>query len=209
MIKYILFDFDGTLVDSENVGITIYNELARKYHTKKISDVEKLRGMTLREVIHELQIPFFEIPLIVHDFKKRFYNSVENVKLIPGMKPVLMKLHLTYPLVILSSNKASSILVFLERVGLASIFLSVQGDCSVLGKHRSLKHFIARQKLRPDEVVYIGDEQRDIIAARKAQIPIISVSWGYNSRSLLAASKPDYLIEKPQHLLTTIKKHFS
>lgn len=211
MLKYILFDFDGTLVNSEKVSIAIYNELAQKYHTKKISDIEKLRGMSIREVIHELQIPLLEIPFLVHDFKKKVHENIEGIQLVPGITKVLATLHTMYPLAILSSNKASTINSFLERAKIVQLFSFVQGDCSVLGKHRSLKRFIHDQKLSTEDVVYIGDELRDIIAAKKAHMPIISVSWGYNSRSLLGTANPDYLIDKPRDLVLTIKnikKHF-
>src|SRR5262245_13801927 len=45
-------------------------------------------------------------------------------------------------------------------------------------------------------VGYVGDEVRDIEAARKA-----AVTWGFNTRDLLARHRPDHLVERPDQLL--------
>jgi phosphoglycolate phosphatase len=47
----------------------------------------------------------------------------------------------------------------------------------------------------------IGDEVRDIAAARKAGIAIAAVTWGYNSRAALERAHPDYLVTRPAELL--------
>ena len=54
--------------------------------------------------------------------------------------------------------------------------------------------------LKLSEMIYIGDETRDIQAAKKAGIRSAAVTWGYNSRKALEAQSPDYLIHSPQEL---------
>lgn len=59
--------------------------------------------------------------------------------------------------------------------------------------------------IRPEETIYVGDETRDIEAARKTNIEIIAVSWGYNSKQLLEKQKPDFLIDKPRQLVDILE----
>ena len=56
-------------------------------------------------------------------------------------------------------------------------------------------------KLTPEEVIYVGDETRDIEASKTIPIKVIAVSWGFNSAEALAKQNPDFLIQKPSELL--------
>ncbi|HLB58081.1 MAG TPA: HAD hydrolase-like protein, partial [Gammaproteobacteria bacterium] len=55
------------------------------------------------------------------------------------------------------------------------------------------------------ETFYIGDETRDIQAAKKNHIYSIAVTWGFNNKKVLAAEKPDFLIDNPKELLAVLK----
>ena len=55
--------------------------------------------------------------------------------------------------------------------------------------------------LHADQVVYVGDEVRDIKAARQAGVAMAAVTWGFHRRELLAPCRPDYLLERPEELL--------
>ncbi|MEY4243328.1 MAG: hypothetical protein RLZZ245_913, partial [Verrucomicrobiota bacterium] len=57
----------------------------------------------------------------------------------------------------------------------------------------------------PEQMLYIGDELRDVKAAQKAGIPIAAVTWGFNSRESLAASEPDYLFDQPTDFLRLLR----
>ncbi len=46
----------------------------------------------------------------------------------------------------------------------------------------------------------MGDETRDIEAAKKSKIKIVAVTWGFNSSNVLAQHQPDFLIDIPQQL---------
>lgn len=74
----------------------------------------------------------------------------------------------------------------------------------MFGKGRVLGHVIQKQKLHQQKVVYVGDEVRDIEAAREAGIPIVAVSWGFNSVHRLQQSQPDYVVTDPKQLLEKI-----
>ena len=54
-----------------------------------------------------------------------------------------------------------------------------------------------QRHLKSQEILYVGDELRDVKASQKAGIPVAAVTWGFNSRESLAASKPTYLFDRP------------
>ena len=60
--------------------------------------------------------------------------------------------------------------------------------------------------MRKDEVVYVGDEVRDIKAAKRAGMKIIAASWGYNEREALEKYKPDLIVDRPVELIEVVEK---
>ena len=53
----------------------------------------------------------------------------------------------------------------------------------------------------PGEVLYVGDETRDIEAAKESGLRMAAVTWGYNSAGALAALNPEHLLNSPSELL--------
>lgn len=71
--RLIVFDFDGTLVDSAPWFLGILNDLADRHRFRKIDDdeVEMLRGRSSREILAHLGIPAWRLPLIARDVRQR------------------------------------------------------------------------------------------------------------------------------------------
>jgi phosphoglycolate phosphatase len=92
----------------------------------------------------------------------------------------------------------------LQANGVARHFESVIGYRRIFGKGEGIRRFLKMQALAGERVVYVGDEVRDIVAARKAGVGVASVTWGYNTRELLTKHSPDYVIERPEQLLTLL-----
>ena len=70
----------------------------------------------------------------------------------------------------------------------------------MFGKDKVLRKLLKIQKVPLGHAVYVGDETRDIDAARAVGISVIAVSWGAHSRSLLETREPDYLIDSVSEL---------
>ena len=77
-------------------------------------------------------------------------------------------------------------------------------QASLFGKHRMLKHCLKRYGLSAAETVYVGDETRDIAAARACGVKAIAVGWGFNSRPALLNVQPDAVATQPADLLTLL-----
>ena len=68
-----------------------------------------------------------------------------------------------------------------------------------------MKKIIKKERLELKEVLYVGDEIRDIHAAKNTGIHIASVAWGYNTVESLKKNKPEYLIYEPAELIDICK----
>jgi phosphoglycolate phosphatase-like HAD superfamily hydrolase len=91
------------------------------------------------------------------------------------------------------------------KYDLEKYFTFIHCGGSVFGKGKFLRNFIEDKKLELKNVVYIGDEVRDIDTAKEAGVKVISVEWGYNSKRVLKKNEPDALIQEPDDLLKVIE----
>ena len=105
-----------------------------------------------------------------------------------------------YKLGILTSNSEENVSKFLKKNNL-DLFDFIHSESSILGKSKAMHDLLKKHGIRPEEAIYVGDEIRDIEAARKTNIEIIPVCWGYNSKQILEKQNPDFLIDEPRQLI--------
>jgi len=103
-------------------------------------------------------------------------------------------------LYILSSNREENIKEFLVNNNM-NYLKKIIGNVPIFKKGKSITQLLSVENLNIKEVIYVGDEVRDIDSCREIGIKILSVGWGYNSPESLKTKKPDFFIEKPQELL--------
>ncbi len=201
----IIFDFDGTLGNSMDLLFKIYNVLSVKHNLKKIrrANIASFRNKTPQELLKYLSIPFLKIPLILFVGKNMFHSRLGEVELFEGILPVLSKLSQSYTLGILTSNSKKNIEDFLNQNNL-HMFSFIHSEFNIFGKHRALKKIISARNLNINEVLYVGDEVRDIQSCKKIVVDIVSVTWGFNTKEVLSKYNPEYLISKPEELLEVI-----
>ena len=206
MIKYILFDFDGTLADSKDVFISTWNQLADKYNFKKIhhQDLDALRKLSIKERAKQLNFPLYKIPFVVPVVYRLYKKSIKDIILFDGVKLLLDELESRgYQIVIISSNSEGNIKEFLRENAVDSV-KEVLCSSKIFGKDQVIKKFLQTNKLKGSEVIYIGDECRDIIACKKVPVKIIWVGWGYDSAELVTPEKPDYMVHMPEEILNIL-----
>ncbi|MCP8967593.1 HAD hydrolase-like protein [Ectobacillus ponti] len=202
MLQYVLFDFDGTLADSKHAFIAAWNELAeqRGYQKIEMGRLEELRKLSMQERSRQMDFPLHKLPLVIPQLYRLYRRHAKDVELFAGMPELLgeLKAH-GCGVAVLSSNAPENIRGLLQKHGV-DIPLILTSSL-VFGKDRLLKRFLKEHGLRASEVLYVGDEQRDIAACKKAGVQIAWVSWGYDAHEAVEASKPDYIAHEPADLL--------
>ena len=204
--SYIVFDFDGTLVDSRAVFIRLYNELAAKhsYTSMTPENLEHLRTLSIPERCNYLNVPLYRIPFLAAAVMKSYRHAISEIPFNPGVKEMLDNLSAgNIPFAVLSSNSKGNIEQFfsLHDIECADIFCSR----SIFGKHMLINKFLRTKSLKPSEILYVGDELRDIIACRKSGVNVAWVSWGYDHEKALENNKPDHVFHNPAELLAVIE----
>ena len=204
----LVFDFDGTIADTHAYIIEISNRLSSEFNYNIIhpDEIDQLKNKTSQEIIRHLNVPVMKIPAILTKAKKEFHQHIACVKPIPGLTDILYRLkELKIRMGILSSNTPENIHKFLKNHRL-DIFDFVSTTSKIWTKNTSLKILIDHEKLPKNLVIYIGDEIRDITAAKKLGLKVAAVGWGYNSTKSLKKHEPDFLIESPVQLLALLKQ---
>jgi HAD superfamily hydrolase (TIGR01549 family) len=205
-MKYstLVFDFDGTIADTLDEGLKIYNQIAKKHDLRLIDDdeIHHLRHMKLNDFLDHLGIPRLLVPKLLFRATQMLKSRIGRLPLIEGMAEVLPSLkNQTERLGILTSNSVENAQLFLKTHGIDHLFSFVSSTSKLTGKAKYLRSIQRKYELKAEEMVYIGDELRDIKAAKKAGIPIAAVGWGFNSLEALAGSEPDYLFRQPSELI--------
>lgn len=199
----LIFDFDGTIANTLPQMIEIGNRLSVKFRFKKIepAEIEILKDKTSQEIIKHLHIPIMKIPMIAAQAKKDLHKQIAMIEPKQGLKEILLRLKLSgCKMGILTSNSLKNVTKFLEKHAL-NVFDFITPASKIWSKNISLKKVIKKYHFSQKDIIYIGDEIRDIIAAKKAGVKACAVSWGYNSQKALKKHNPDYLINTPQELL--------
>lgn len=207
--KVIIFDFDGTLANTIDVILDITNRLASDFGYKQTTPAEltRLKSLSSRELVKESGVSILKLPFLIKKVRVELNKEITQVQPIEGIKEVLQVLRAKgNRLGIITSNSKENIINFLEKNEWQNLFDFVYSGTTLFGKSKVIDSVIKQQKLNHEDVIYVGDETRDIEAARKSNVKAIAVSWGFNSPIVLAKQNPDFLIFTPQELLAVVEQ---
>ena len=205
-MKYIIFDFDGTLADSHAVFMEAWNTYAEifKYDRVKSEDLLTTRNLILHQRAKLFHFPMHKLPIILPKIYGYFKEHIQEVEVFDGIKEMLETLsHNGYKIVILSSNAQENIELLLKQENINAVS-QVLTSSKLFGKDAVLKKFLKKQQIAPEDVLYIGDEVRDIIACNSVKIPFMWVSWGLDGYELIEKEKPRYVVHTPQEIIDTL-----
>lgn len=205
-MKAVIFDFDGTIVDSLAAVIKVFEDITHRRHHFSKAEIEELQHKDLLQIALDLGIPKWKIPWLVFRGRRMFRDHMRSVRVHPGMAELIVLLHKKgVPLYVLSSNGTANVQKYLSWHKLDGYFGGIYGGAGLLGKARKLHKLFAAEGVESEGSWYVGDETRDIIGARAADLRVVAVSWGYNSRIALLEHEPDALADTPQELARVLE----
>jgi len=205
-LKLVIFDFDGTLADSLGWLIGISDRLAYDYgfdpiDKTQISTLRRLDAATLLRLHH---VPLWKVPFIATRFRKLMAEQIRMIELFPGVDDLLGGLaQAGTKLAVVTSNSCANVRRVLGTRN-SGLLAACEGGVSVFGKRRKLRKVLRQTGILPAEAIFIGDEIRDIEAARHAGIACGAVAWGFTDVETLKAHSPDMVFESEGEMLTAL-----
>ncbi|MDD5590236.1 MAG: HAD-IA family hydrolase [Candidatus Portnoybacteria bacterium] len=187
MSKIFIFDLDGTIADGLSEYFLIFQEFTKKYKGVNYSaeDFETFKEIGIKAFIKRANLPLIKPPFLVIEARKKLSESYSRLKPIRGIADVLIRMkEKGYLLGIITSNSQKNLKTFLKNNQLDFFDFTKTGS-SLFGKASKLKKIITENKLDKNNIYYVGDEIRDIEAAKKNRVKSIGVIWGLNSKQAL------------------------
>ena len=214
-MKYncVVFDLDGTLLDTlgdlrDSVNFALSKNNLPQRTTEEI---RAFVGNGIRLLIERSVPENTKLSLVdkcFEDFKAHYKaNSANLTKAYDGINELLSILKNRGVKLAVVSNKADFAVKILVETYFPNVF-----DCAI-GEKEGVKRkpapdtvFAVMKELNVNkkEVVYIGDSEVDIETSKNADIPCISVTWGFRDKEVLEKLCPEYIVDSPKDILNII-----
>jgi len=220
--KLLIFDLDGTLIDSVPDLAAAINAMLTELKQETF-DENKIRfwvGNGAQTLVKRALLGKREIDDFIED--SHYLKALEifleiyktnlciETKLYADVKETLQELHnMGYILTIVTNKPSAFIKPILKKLAIEEYFLCTLGADSLDEKKPSPKpllHLCKELHIKPEQTLMIGDSKNDIIAAKSANIESIALSYGYNYGEDIAYYKPDAIIDEFKTLKIVLGK---
>ncbi len=210
--KWVVFDFDGTIAETGVAIIDFYNkEIVPHFNSAPLTydDLDALRELNIVEKMGFIKIPIMKLPSLIRRCRKQFRHSLGEIGIVDGLAEQFELIQQAgYRLAIISSNRKKNITGALERHNI-SVFETIFCDKgrSLFVKHKTIKKFLKIKNIPTSQMVYIGDEGRDVTACKRVKVPVLGISWGWDSHNrLLNVADESEIVDTPAELFPRIQK---
>lgn len=220
--RYVLFDFDGTLVDS---GAVIVEAIRAGLDHAGVAhdhlDETALRshiGVPLPHLYPILDVPETGVDRAIAHFQSYFRQHGARATVpFPGVADLLFRLRACgVTLAVATAKPQRTAADVIAHLGWAELFAAVAGanddetggaKHEVVGRALDQLAALAGGPLRPDAVVMVGDRAGDVAGARDHGIEAIAVTWGFGSREELEGAAPAAIVDTIDELAELLDRH--
>lgn len=207
--KAILFDNDGTIVDTERAIIESFKHAMKDVlndENPNIDEFKSLIGIPLIDQFRHFCKDEEVVDQLTKAYRKHNYETFDQyASNFEGLPEILKTLKdMGYFMGIVTSKQHGNTVTGLEVMGLTEIFEYIQGsDDYEIHKPEAgcLKHACEEIGFDPNEVLYVGDSVYDIHSGNGAGCDTAAVLWGVFSKEKLMTENPTFVLEKPTDLL--------
>jgi pyrophosphatase PpaX len=214
MYKYIVFDFDGTLVDTNYLIEETIRTTAKEVLNQEIDQtmIASVWGKVLDEQMASLDPERIEE---LSDFYRNYYNTHkdQHTNLFDGIIEMLDELHgLGCQMGIVTNKGTSGLHHGLDKFNMKDYFKIALSKTDVVmkkpnpeGLYKVMEFFDSKK----EDVLFIGDSIHDIECGKNAGVDTVLVQWTVMDLETLKKLNPTYIVETPEKIVEIIKKNLS
>lgn len=187
----VVFDFDGTLVDDVGLLIDAARVVLRSagFAAAAEADFDALRDMHPRRALEAIDVPIRAVPGLVRGLRREMRRRALEIEFSEEATESVRNLHGSgFTLAIMSSNSPRLIRSVIQKAELAHCFTLVARGGAVSDRAIRLRRVMRRRSAQARSWVFVGDEIRDLQAARGCGIPFVGVGWGVTSANAFAVA---------------------
>jgi phosphoglycolate phosphatase len=205
MNKLLIFDFDGTIADSFLMAIEEYNRAAPFVLAKRLdmNEVEEARDLSIHEFLTQRRLNIISIFILLIVIRHRMRGRVSELQPFVNIFAQIRGIRLQHPdldVGIVSSNSVKIIEDFLREHSSQDCFDFVHTATGIYGKAGVIKKIAQKYEISTKNILYVGDEPRDIDTSNRCGAQSVAVTWGFGSEKSLVHHLPDFLIRKTNEL---------
>ncbi len=208
-IAAVIYDHDGTLVDSLAVVVTATNTALREHGLPERPATEIIRGMAYPTIPRMGLHSQLSEPAILAQLASDFYVAMQRlphlVRAYDGVPELIAEIAARrLPQGMVSNNSGAFIRAAMRHLGLASSFAALLGeeDCPApKPDHRGALLAAVQCGVAPEACLFIGDSPADCDAAHGAGMRAVGVTWGIHNAAEMSAMGFDVLVDHPRDIL--------
>ncbi len=200
-----LFDFDGTLADSQDWFLGIFDQVADRFGYRRLGpgDRERLRGLETKAILRDLGVPIWKLPMIARHVRELATRDIESIRLFPGAAEMLDAVKAGgIRIAIVSSNAEENIRRVLGPA--ADHVAHFACGAHLFGKASKVRGVLRATGIDAGGAILIGDEARDLEAAREVGVGSGLVGWGYADPKFLRALSADLFFERMDEIVPAL-----
>lgn len=212
MLKGVIFDYDGVIVNSLEVNFEIYNHICHCLDKPKFDSIKEFASRLngdWRKLLKSIGIETeSERTLASYIYREGIFRMMDRIPVMDGVVEVIRKLYPDYSLGVVTNTYSEFIMDKLREARILKCFDSIV-DWESMEKKKpepdQLLKCMEELGVEPKETIYIGDMENDMVAGNRAGIKTIAVGWGWHPLEKLKKHKPELVATHPDQILDFIK----
>ena len=199
-----LFDYDGVIADSFDslLGVCVEaQKMLGEGRAPRSQDFQEIENLTFEELGRMIGISDGKCTAYARSVFE-IQQKGWQVSPFPEVIDVVKQLSAAHTVCVVTNSQDDAVGTALDRFGIGKAITAVMGSDSGITKVERIGRL--KEVYAPDDgsVYMIGDTIGDIRAGKQAGVRTVAITWGFQSRDLLAREAPDHLVDSPQELLS-------